>query len=62
MACGCSKGRGAAGVAASGGGTYRVVVNGRQVYESTNPDAAAAVASRFQSAQIVKPGEPSPTA
>lgn len=61
MACGCSKNRaasGAAGVASSG--TYRVLVSGRQVYESSSKEAADAVAGRFQSAEILPPGTPSP--
>jgi hypothetical protein len=62
MACGCSKGRaGAAGASASGGGTFRVLVSGRQVYESSSKEAADAVASRFQNAQILPPGTPNPT-
>jgi hypothetical protein len=58
MACGCSKNRAAAGAAGNASsGTYRVMVNGRQVYESSSSDAADAVASRFQSAEILPPGK-----
>jgi hypothetical protein len=61
MACGCSKGRGAAAAGtASSSGTYRVLVSGRQVYESSSKEAADAVAGRFQSAEILPPGTPSP--
>ena len=33
------------------------MVNGRKVYETTNPSAADSVATRFESAVILKPGE-----
>ena len=56
MACGC-KGRAAVGGGTVTAGTYRVIVSGRQVYESSNKDAADAVAGRFASAQILAPGE-----
>jgi hypothetical protein len=36
-------------------------VSGRQVYESSSKEAADAVASRFQNAQILPPGTPNPT-
>lgn len=61
IACGCNKGRSAAGgLTASDAGTYRVQVNGRQVYESSSKDAADAVAGRFNDAVILEPGTPSP--
>lgn len=60
MACGCSKGRGAAASTATASGTYRVIVSGRQVYESSSKDAADAVAGRFASAEILPPGTPNP--
>lgn len=61
MACGCSKNRaGATAATASGGGTFRVLVSGRQVYESSSKEAADAVASRFQAAEILPPGTPNP--
>lgn len=56
MACGCAKGR-TAGTAAAQSGTYRVMVNGRQVYESSNKTAADTVADRFANATILAPGE-----
>ncbi len=59
IACGCSKGRVASG-GVSSVGTYRVMVGGRQVYESSSKDAADAVASRFATAEILNPGQPSP--
>ena len=60
MACGCSKNRAAAGATASATGTFRVLVSGRQVYESSSKEAADAVASRFQAAEILAPGTPNP--
>lgn len=60
MACGCNKGRATAAGVAVGAGTYRVIVSGRQVYESSSSDAADAVASRFQDATILPPGTPNP--
>lgn len=56
MACGCNRNR----VSAQNGGTatngtYVVTVNSRQVYESSNLDAAKAVAGRFESATITGP-------
>lgn len=60
MACGCNKSRGAAGLTAASAGTYRVMVSGRQVYESSSKEAADAVAGRFQDATILPPGTPNP--
>lgn len=66
MACGaCAKNRArreAAAAAANGGvkpvaGTYRVMVNGRQAYESTQLAPAETVAARFTGAVILAPGE-----
>jgi hypothetical protein len=59
MACACSKNRARAtgtGTPAPSG-TYRVMVSGRQVYETTNSDAADTVAARFASATILSPGQ-----
>ena len=59
MACACSKNRARAtgtGTPAPSG-TYRVMVSGRKVYETTNPKAADTVAARFQAATILAPGE-----
>jgi hypothetical protein len=38
-------------------GTFRVMVGGKQVYESSNKTAADAVAARFDNATILNPGE-----
>ncbi|ATN93751.1 hypothetical protein SEA_ABT2GRADUATEX2_12 [Streptomyces phage Abt2graduatex2] len=59
MACACSKNRArATGTGAPApSGTYRVIVSGRMVYETTNPTAADTVAARFASATILAPGE-----
>ena len=58
VACNCgNKNRVTAAVPAAVAGTYRVMVNGRKVYETTNSDAADSVAVRFDSATILKPGE-----
>lgn len=57
MACGCNKNRATAAGAAAVSGTYRVMVNGRQVYESTSKSAADTVAARFEGAEIRVPGE-----
>jgi len=55
VACNCgSRNRSTAGQAANSG-TYVVTVNGRQVYESSNADAAKTVAGRFDSAEITGP-------
>lgn len=59
MACGCTKNRAVAGATGTSG-TYRVLVRGRQVYESSSKEAADAVASRFESAEILAPGTPNP--
>lgn len=58
MACGCNKRRaaGADGVAPVAG-TYRVIANGRQVYETSSKSAADTVAERFSDAVILAPGE-----
>uniref|UniRef100_A0AAU7GX91 Uncharacterized protein n=1 Tax=Streptomyces phage Geonosis TaxID=3158856 RepID=A0AAU7GX91_9CAUD len=59
MACACSKNRARAtgtGTPAPSG-TYRVMVSGRKVYETTNETAAGTVAARFASATILAPGE-----
>lgn len=42
-------------MSASGSGTYRVLVSGRQVYESNSTSAADAVASRFGAASVHNP-------
>lgn len=59
MGCNCgNKNRaGASATASAVAGTYRVMANGRKVYESTNGDAAKAVAGRFDGATILAPGE-----
>jgi hypothetical protein len=60
VACAC-KGRNAAGARSASVrqpvGTYRVTVNGRQVYESTSEAAAREVASGFNNPTILAPGE-----
>lgn len=59
MACGCNKG--ATTVTADGtvvpAGTYRVMVSDRQVYESSSKEAADTVASRFDNATVLSPGQ-----
>lgn len=58
MACNCNKNRAtASGTATATAGTYRVMVNGRTVYESSSDAAAKAVAERFNDAKILNPGE-----
>lgn len=59
MACACNKNRATASGVAAVSGTYRVMVNGRKVYETTNPDAAATVAEKFDETvtRILAPGE-----
>lgn len=58
MGCACNKNRAAASGAAPGpAGTYRVMVNGRKVYESANESAATTVAQRFSGATILVPGQ-----
>lgn len=66
MACGaCAKNRArreAAAAAANGGkapvpGTYRVMVKGRQAYESSQPGPAKTVAARYADAVVLAPGE-----
>lgn len=59
MACNCGGNRTAGIGTAVAAGTYRVLAGSpeRQVYESTNKDAAQAVAERFTSARILAPGE-----
>jgi hypothetical protein len=59
IACGCSKNRVAKGGAAAPSGTYRVMVKGRKVYETSNQDAAEQVAARFTGANptILAPGQ-----
>lgn len=57
MACACNKSRTASAGASAPSGTYRVMVKGRKVYESTNEDAAQAVAARFAEATILPPGQ-----
>lgn len=57
MACACGKNRVTASGAAAVSGTYRVMVKGRKVYESTNKTAAESVAARFDSPTILAPGE-----
>ena len=56
MACNCNKNRATASATATSG-TYRVMVNGRKVYETANSSAADAVAERFDNAKILAPGE-----
>lgn len=59
MPCACSKNRARAtgtGTPAPSG-TYRVMVSGRQVFESTEAPKADAVAARFANASILAPGE-----
>ena len=56
--CNCgNKNRATAAGVATVAGTYRVMVNGRQVYETSSSSAADSVAERFDSAKILKPGE-----
>lgn len=58
MACACNRNRAtASGAATATAGTYRVMVNGRTVYESSSSSAANSVASRFDNATILAPGE-----
>lgn len=57
MACACSKNRTASAGSTAPAGTYRVMVNDRKVYESTNEAAAQAVAGRFASATVLAPGQ-----
>ena len=60
MACGCSKNRATASGVAKVSGTYRVMVNGRQAYETSSSDAATEVAKQFTKSADVKilaPGE-----
>jgi hypothetical protein len=58
MACGCNKNKAAVinGEVVQPG-TYRVVVGGHQVYESSDKGAADTVASRFDNATILAPGQ-----
>lgn len=58
MGCGCNKRRAAAGGTATVPGTFRVVVNNRTVYETTDSVAADLVADRYDGATILKPGQP----
>lgn len=61
MACGCANKRNSgSGLTAASAGTYRVMVSGRQVYESSSKEAADAVAGRFQDSTILAPGTPNP--
>lgn len=58
MGCNCAnKNRATASGAAAVSGTYRVMANGRKVYETTSEAAAATVAARFDGARILAPGE-----
>lgn len=57
MPCACNKNRAASGGTVQRAGTFRVMVNGRQVYESTNGEAAKSVAIRFDNATILEPGQ-----
>lgn len=58
IACNCSKNRAAAAAGSTGpAGTFRVMVNGRKVYESTNETAANLVAERFSDATVLAPGQ-----
>lgn len=56
IGCACNKSRTAASATAIAG-TYRVMVNGRKVYETSSSSAADAVAERFDKATILAPGE-----
>lgn len=64
MACGCSKNRAGVSGTATVSGTYRVLVGGRQVYESSSQEAADLIAGRFKDAgtavEILAPGTPNP--
>lgn len=56
----CSERRGsrpAGSAATTVSGTWRVIVNGRQVYEATSERNARAVAERFKDPTILAPGE-----
>lgn len=57
MGCNCNKSKTATigGVAVTPA-TYRVMVGGRQVYESAKKTAADTVAGRFDNATILAPG------
>lgn len=59
MPCACSKNR--ARTTGTGtpvpSGTFRVMVNGRQVFETTEGLKAEEVSARFASATVLKPGE-----
>jgi hypothetical protein len=58
LPCACNKNRATASGVAAVAGTYRVLgPNGRKVYETTNGDAAKAVAARFDNATVLAPGE-----
>lgn len=58
IGCGCgNKSRATAEGVAQVSGTYRVVVNERQVYESSSQTAADTVAARFDGAKVLAPGE-----
>lgn len=56
IACACNKrNRATASGTPAPSGTYRVMVNGRQSYETSNPDAAKKVGERFQDAEVHTP-------
>lgn len=57
MACACNKNRATASGAGTVPGTYRVMVNGKKAYETTNPSAAETVAARFDKAVVLAPGQ-----
>lgn len=57
IACACNKNRATASGAPAVTGTYRIMVNGKKVYESANKDAAESVALRFDNATVLAPGE-----
>ena len=57
MACNCAKNRTTAAGVAAVSGTYRVMVSGRKVYESSSKAAADTVAARFDAATVLAPGE-----
>jgi hypothetical protein len=58
--CNCNKTNKVAGKSSTTGpNTYRVIVGGRQVYESSNETAASTVASRFDNATVLEPGKTS---
>lgn len=57
MACACSKNRARANGTPRVAGTYRVMVRGIKVYESTDEKAAGTVAAKYTEATVLAPGE-----